>query len=184
MYLERVVTVTAIAHLALAHKRRVLERLLGLARQAELRDPDGLAGELLLLMEGAWVAARMFGPDNYSRLVAKAARDPDRGTRGGAAGADRAGGSRTAAKAAFSAANSRHGSGVGASRLRAFRRVQGCVRRSQKQWVPSDRDPTRAAGAHPGVDRQTASGAMMRVDPPRGSAQEDDDGHRGRDRDR
>jgi hypothetical protein len=30
--------------------------------------------QLLLLMDGAWVAARMFGPDNPSGRVAAAAR--------------------------------------------------------------------------------------------------------------
>jgi AcrR family transcriptional regulator len=59
---------------ALAHKRAVLERLAGLARDAGLRDPDGLAAQLLLLMDGAWVAARMFGPDNHAASVAEAAR--------------------------------------------------------------------------------------------------------------
>jgi hypothetical protein len=37
-------------------------------------DPDGLAAQLLLLMDGAWVAARMFGPDNHATSVADAAR--------------------------------------------------------------------------------------------------------------
>lgn len=58
---------------ALAHKRAVLGRLGGLAREAGLRDPDGLAEQLLLLMDGAWVAARMFGPDNHAGAVAAAA---------------------------------------------------------------------------------------------------------------
>jgi AcrR family transcriptional regulator len=58
---------------ARAHKRRVLERLGDLARAADLRDPDGLSAQLLLLMDGAWVAARMFGPDNHARTVAAAA---------------------------------------------------------------------------------------------------------------
>lgn len=56
------------------HKRRVLERLSGLAREAGLRDPEGLAAQLLLLMDGAWVAARMFGPDNHAGTVVEAAR--------------------------------------------------------------------------------------------------------------
>ena len=59
---------------ALAHKRRVLERLAGLASDAGLADPDGLAAKLLLLMDGAWVAARMFGPDNHANTVAEAAQ--------------------------------------------------------------------------------------------------------------
>jgi AcrR family transcriptional regulator len=59
---------------ALAHKRAVLDRFGGLAREAGLRDPDALAAQLLLLMDGAWVAARMFGPDNHAASVADAAR--------------------------------------------------------------------------------------------------------------
>jgi AcrR family transcriptional regulator len=59
---------------ALAHKRAILERFGSLAREAGLRDPDGLAAQLLLLMDGAWVAARMFGPDNHARSAAAGAR--------------------------------------------------------------------------------------------------------------
>ena len=59
---------------ALAHKRRVLERLAGFASDAGLADPAGLAAQLLLLMDGAWVAARMFGPDNHATTVIDAAR--------------------------------------------------------------------------------------------------------------
>jgi AcrR family transcriptional regulator len=59
---------------AVAHKRRVLERMAELARAARLRDPDDLAAELLLLMDGAWVAARMFGPANHAGSVGSAAR--------------------------------------------------------------------------------------------------------------
>jgi AcrR family transcriptional regulator len=58
---------------ALEHKRRVLGRLAGLARDAALRDPDELAAQLLLLMDGAWVAARMFGPANHAASAATAA---------------------------------------------------------------------------------------------------------------
>jgi len=58
---------------ALDHKRAVLERFAGLAREAGVRDPDGLAAQLLLLMDGAWVAARMFGPQNHAASVAGAA---------------------------------------------------------------------------------------------------------------
>jgi AcrR family transcriptional regulator len=59
---------------ALEHKRRALAFFAGLARDAGLRDPEGLAGQLLLLMDGAWVAARMFGPENHAGTVAAAAR--------------------------------------------------------------------------------------------------------------
>ncbi|HEX9096693.1 MAG TPA: TetR/AcrR family transcriptional regulator [Candidatus Dormibacteraeota bacterium] len=58
----------------LAHKRRVLECLAGFAREARLRDPDGLAAQLMLLMDGAWAAARVFGPGNYAGSVGEAAR--------------------------------------------------------------------------------------------------------------
>jgi AcrR family transcriptional regulator len=59
---------------ALDHKRRVLDCFAGLARGADLRDPDRLAAHLLLLMDGAWVAARMFGPSNHAATVAEAAK--------------------------------------------------------------------------------------------------------------
>jgi AcrR family transcriptional regulator len=51
---------------ALEHKRRVRERLGSLARTAGLRDPRALAAQLALLMDGAWVAARMFGAGDTS----------------------------------------------------------------------------------------------------------------------
>jgi AcrR family transcriptional regulator len=59
---------------AVAHKRRVLATFCDLAREAGLREPAGLAAQLLLLMDGAWVANRMFGPDNHAGSVAAAAR--------------------------------------------------------------------------------------------------------------
>jgi hypothetical protein len=59
---------------ALAHKQAVRARLRALAEQAGLREPEDLADQLLLLMDGAWVAARMFGPDNPGGQVAAAAR--------------------------------------------------------------------------------------------------------------
>ena len=59
---------------ALTHKRHVLDRFADLARAAGLRDPQGLAAQLLLLMDGAWVAARMFGPDNHAAAAGGAAR--------------------------------------------------------------------------------------------------------------
>jgi len=58
---------------ALAHKQAVRARLRTLAEHAGLREPDDLADQLLLLMDGAWVAARMFGPDNPSVQAAAAA---------------------------------------------------------------------------------------------------------------
>lgn len=58
---------------ALAHKQAVLARLGALATAAGTRDPEGLAAQLLLLMDGAFVATRMFGPDNHAVHVAQAA---------------------------------------------------------------------------------------------------------------
>jgi AcrR family transcriptional regulator len=59
---------------ALGHKQAVVARLRTLAEDAGLRDPADLAQQLLLLMDGAWVAARMFGPHNPGVQVAAAAR--------------------------------------------------------------------------------------------------------------
>jgi len=59
---------------ALAHKQAVRARLHTLAQLAGLREPEDLADQLLLLMDGAWVAARMFGPCNPGAQVAGAAR--------------------------------------------------------------------------------------------------------------
>jgi AcrR family transcriptional regulator len=59
---------------AAAHKVAVLERLHGLAKAAGAREPQALAEELLLLMDGAWSAARVFGSGNHARRVAQAAR--------------------------------------------------------------------------------------------------------------
>jgi AcrR family transcriptional regulator len=59
---------------ALEHKRWVLARLAGIARDARLRDPESLAAQLLLLMDGAWVAARVFGPGNHASAIVDAAR--------------------------------------------------------------------------------------------------------------
>jgi AcrR family transcriptional regulator len=59
---------------ALAHKRKVQDRFAQLAGEAGLRDPGKLADQLLLLTDGAWVAARMYGPDNPAAGLAATAR--------------------------------------------------------------------------------------------------------------
>jgi AcrR family transcriptional regulator len=59
---------------AVAHKTAVQNRLAELAHQAGLLDPEELGDQLLLLMDGAWVAARMFGPQNHAKGLANAAR--------------------------------------------------------------------------------------------------------------
>lgn len=58
---------------ALKHKQAVRDRFANLAQRARLRDPDQLADQLLLLIDGAWVAARMFGPQNPARNSLSAA---------------------------------------------------------------------------------------------------------------
>ncbi len=60
---------------ALAHKNAVLERFRGLAQAAGARDPTGLAEELLLLMDGAWSAARVFGAGSHASRVSEAASE-------------------------------------------------------------------------------------------------------------
>jgi AcrR family transcriptional regulator len=59
---------------ALEHKRAVVDRLRRLAEDASARDPEALAEELLLVMDGAWSAARVFGPGSHGRRAAAAAR--------------------------------------------------------------------------------------------------------------
>jgi AcrR family transcriptional regulator len=61
-------------HVAVAHKDTVRHRFTALAREAGLADPEHLGNQLLLLMDGAWVAARMYGPDNPGQGLANAAR--------------------------------------------------------------------------------------------------------------
>ena len=59
---------------ALQHKRAVVDRLRRLAEEAGARDPTAIAEELLLVMDGAWSAARVFGPGNHGLRAATAAR--------------------------------------------------------------------------------------------------------------
>jgi AcrR family transcriptional regulator len=59
---------------ALAHKQSVRRRFAALAAQAGARQPEQLADQLLLLMDGAFSAARMFGTENPGANVAQAAK--------------------------------------------------------------------------------------------------------------
>ncbi len=59
--------------IAIRHKRSVRARFARLAASARLREPDVLADQLLMLMDGAWVAARMFSRASPARHVARAA---------------------------------------------------------------------------------------------------------------
>jgi AcrR family transcriptional regulator len=58
---------------ALEHKQAVRARFRQLAKQGGARKPDVLADQLFLLMDGAFMAARMYGPDNPALRVAQAA---------------------------------------------------------------------------------------------------------------
>ena len=59
---------------ARAHKEAVLARLRELAAQADAHDPDALADQLLLVMDGAFASARMFGTDSPAATAPQAAR--------------------------------------------------------------------------------------------------------------
>lgn len=68
---------SAAHRVALTHKEKVRAWFRELAEAAGLAKPAELADQLLLLMDGAWVAARMFGPDSGGspvRAVTDAAR--------------------------------------------------------------------------------------------------------------
>ena len=59
---------------ALAHKQAVRARLRDLARDGGADDPAALADGLLLLMDGAFAAARMYGRSSPATHVATSAR--------------------------------------------------------------------------------------------------------------
>lgn len=59
---------------ALEHKQTVRERFHQLASQAGAKNPAALADQLFLLMDGAYMAARMFGAENPAAQVAAAAQ--------------------------------------------------------------------------------------------------------------
>lgn len=59
---------------ALEHKQSVRARFRQLAKEAGATNPEGLADQLFLLMDGAYMASRMFGTKNPAAQVAEAAR--------------------------------------------------------------------------------------------------------------
>jgi AcrR family transcriptional regulator len=63
----------AVHKIAVAHKKEARHHFAMLAKQAGLREPQALADQLLMLMDGAWVAARMFDRSNPARHVSSAA---------------------------------------------------------------------------------------------------------------
>jgi AcrR family transcriptional regulator len=59
---------------ALEHKQSVRARFRQLAKEAGAKKPDVLADQLFLLMDGAYMASRMFGGKNPASHLASAAR--------------------------------------------------------------------------------------------------------------
>ena len=60
--------------IAIEHKQAVRARFHQLAKEAGAKKPDILADQLFLLMDGAYMAARMFGTKNPAAHVSEAAR--------------------------------------------------------------------------------------------------------------
>jgi hypothetical protein len=60
--------------IALAHKQSVRARFRQLAKEAGAGHPDVLADQLFLLMDGAYMASRMFGAKNPASHLASAAK--------------------------------------------------------------------------------------------------------------
>jgi len=59
---------------AIEHKQSVRARFRHLAKETGARKPESLADQLFLLMDGAYMAARMFGPNNPAAGLAEAAQ--------------------------------------------------------------------------------------------------------------
>lgn len=59
---------------AIEHKQSVRSRFRQLAKEAGAKRPDILADQLFLLMDGAYMASRMFGAKNPAVQVAEAAQ--------------------------------------------------------------------------------------------------------------
>jgi len=59
---------------AIEHKQTVRARFRQLAKEASAKKPDVLADQLFLLMDGAFMASRMFGVRNPAAQVAEAAQ--------------------------------------------------------------------------------------------------------------
>ena len=58
---------------AARHARAMRDRLRDLAAEAGARDPDALAEQLVLMMQGAYAGARLLGPDVAARAIPAAA---------------------------------------------------------------------------------------------------------------
>jgi AcrR family transcriptional regulator len=55
------------------HKREMRRRLTAIAERLEVSSPDQLAGQLSLLINGAFVSAQIFGPGEATPLLRRAA---------------------------------------------------------------------------------------------------------------
>jgi AcrR family transcriptional regulator len=58
--------------LALSYKQKMLDILLMLTERVGAKNPLQLAQQLFLLMDGAWAAVRVFGPNNPSQSLVSA----------------------------------------------------------------------------------------------------------------
>ena len=59
---------------ALEYKNGVLAKLEELAKAMKAKDSQGLAQDLMMVMDGAWAAARMYGAGNHASRAGKTAR--------------------------------------------------------------------------------------------------------------
>jgi AcrR family transcriptional regulator len=59
---------------AIAHKRQMRKRLKGIAERLGVARPDELAGQLSLLLNGAFVSSQIFKPGEATTLLRHAAR--------------------------------------------------------------------------------------------------------------
>lgn len=60
--------------IALEHKQSVRAKFRALTKEAGVREPNVLADQLFLLMDGAYMASRMFGAKNPASHLASAAK--------------------------------------------------------------------------------------------------------------
>ncbi len=61
-------------NIALEYKKDLLAKLTELSTASHAIVPEVLGAGLKMLMNGAWNAARMFGPDNHAKHMLAAAR--------------------------------------------------------------------------------------------------------------
>lgn len=60
--------------IASAHKVQLRRRLHDIAERLEVRDPQALAGQLLILVNGAFVSSQAIAPDESERVLLAASR--------------------------------------------------------------------------------------------------------------